>query len=312
MVAEGVDCILTNDADGVCEGVMILDCVGETEGVKVGSADVDKVYRLESDGTLLCDCIVVSVSDNVTVILPHGDDDDDSVITVVKDFTAVLLTVGDSVLCTEVDGDNVDEEVFKEVREPKADIDALDVDFADTEEDADATFVVETVLVGVAVVVKVDEAVTVEVTELETDAVPESNDDAVALTDDVNVPVELVDKVAGAVADTDDESTLERETAVDGEKAPVSVANKVTRDDAVILTDNVNVAVELVDTVASTVAETDEESTLEKETVVVGETRYVLVAIKVTKDDAVADVVDVEVALDVEDVVAEEVAVPVV
>ena len=41
--AEGVDCILTNDTDAV----------RETDGVKVGSAVVDKVYWLESDGTLL-------------------------------------------------------------------------------------------------------------------------------------------------------------------------------------------------------------------------------------------------------------------
>ncbi len=214
----------------------------------MGSADVEKVYRSESDGTLLWDGIVVSVSDNVTVVLPQGD--------------------------------------------------------------------------GVEVDVKVAEAVTVEDIELLPEAVRERNDDAVVLADNVNVPVELVDKVASEVAETDDESTFERDTAVDGEKTPVSVAIKVTRDDAVtenedsndavVLTDNVNVAVELVDSVASTVAETDEESTLEKETVVVGETTPVSVAIKVTRDDAVADVVDVEVALDVEDVVADEVAVPVV
>ena len=42
-LAEGVDCILMNDTDAV----------RETSGVKVGSAVVDKVYWLESDGTLL-------------------------------------------------------------------------------------------------------------------------------------------------------------------------------------------------------------------------------------------------------------------
>jgi hypothetical protein len=81
-----------------------------------------------------------------------------------------------------------------EVLETVDEVVALDVDFAVTEEDADATFVIETVLVGVEVVVKVDEAVTVEDTELIDDAV--GNDIEVVLADEVDVPVELVDKVA--------------------------------------------------------------------------------------------------------------------
>ena len=159
---------------------MILDCVGETEGVKVGSADVDKVYWLESDGTLLCNGIDVSVNEDVTVILPQGD--------------------------------------------------------------------------GVVVDVTIAEAVTVEVTELVPDAVPEGNDDAVALKDDFNDPVELVDKVASEVAETDDESTFERETVVVGETIPVSVAIKVTRDDAVADVVDVEVALDVEDVVAEEVA----------------------------------------------------------
>ncbi len=223
---------------------MILDCVGETEGVKVGSADVDKVYWLESDGTLLCNGIDDSVKEDVTVILPQGD--------------------------------------------------------------------------GVVVDVMNAEAVTVEDTELVPDAVLVGNDVEVVLTDAVSVPVELVDKVASEVADTDDESTLERETAVDGEKTPVSVAIKVAKedavaddennDDAVVLTDNVNVPVELVDKVASEVVETDDDSTFERETAVDGETTPDSVAIKVTRDEADDEVVEDEVALDVKDAVAEEVA----
>ncbi len=232
--------------------------------MKVGSVVVDKVYWLESDGTLLCNGIAVNVNEDVTVILPQ----------------AVLVTVEDSVLYKEVDGDNVDEEVSEEVLETVDEVVALDVDFAVTEEDADATFVIETVLVGVVVVVKVDEAVTVEETELIDDAVLVGNDIEVVLTNEVDVPVELVEKVAS--------------------------------EDAVVIADNVNVPVELVDKVEGTVADTDEESTLESETAVDGDKSPVFVAIKVTRDDADEDVVEDEVALDVEDAVAEEVALLVV
>ena len=60
--------------------------------------------------------------------------------------------------------------------------------------------------------------------ELEPELVLVSKGVVVVLSDKVNAPVELELIEFIVVADTDDESTLERETTVDGEKTPVSVA----------------------------------------------------------------------------------------
>lgn len=68
------------------------------------------------------------------------------------------------------------------------------------------------------------DAVMDEEKELEPELVLVSKGVVVVLSDKVNAPVELELIEFIVVADTDDESTLERETTVDGEKTPVSVA----------------------------------------------------------------------------------------